>query len=46
MCIIIRKEALQSKESPKPSETTTFKFPNMYTGFELPFHLQFFLLEL
>lgn len=43
--MIIRKEALKSKESPRPSEKT-FNFPSMYSGFELHFHLFFFLLEL
>lgn len=32
MCIIIRKEALKSKETPKPSEATTFNFPSMRRG--------------
>lgn len=44
--MIIGKEALKSKESPKPPETTTFKFPVTYAGFELHFHLAFLLLEL
>lgn len=44
--MIIRKEALKSKESPRPSEKTTFNFPSMYSGFELHFQLVFFLLEL
>jgi len=39
----IRKEALKNKEGPKSSETTAFKFPSMYTGFELHFHMAFFL---
>lgn len=44
--MIIRKEALKSEETPKTSETTTFKFPSTYAGFELHFHLVFFSLRI
>lgn len=46
MCVVVGKGALKSKESPKHPEATTFKFPSVYTGFELHFHSVFFLLEL
>lgn len=46
LCMIIRNETLKNKESPKDSETTTFKFPSRYIGFKLHFHMVFFLLDL